>query len=48
LEEFEVRGLPTTIIIRPDRTVAIVQVGQMSDDQIEEISSRLVTGEMVP
>ena len=45
---FDVRGLPTTIIIRPDGTIATVQVGQMSDEQIEEIGGKLVAGKPFP
>ena len=48
LERFEILGLPTTIIIRPDGTVASVQVGPMSDDQIDEINGKLVAEEPSP
>ena len=48
LDKFDIRGLPTTIIIRPDGTVASVQVGQLSDAQIDEISGKLVAGKPFP
>lgn len=47
-KDFKVRGLPTTIIIYPDGTIATTRIGQMSDVQIEEFSQQLVAGEMIP
>jgi cytochrome c biogenesis protein CcmG/thiol:disulfide interchange protein DsbE len=45
---YQVRGLPTTVVIRPDGTVAFVQIGPLNDTQIAEVGRRLAVGEMIP
>ena len=45
---YQVRGLPMTLVIRPDGTIAFGQIGPMSEEQIMETSQKLIAGEAVP
>lgn len=38
---FDVRVLPTTVIVNPDGSIESVHLGPMTDGQIEEIVNRL-------
>ncbi len=44
---YRVIGLPTSIFISAEGEVAHVQVGQMSDEQIETFSRQLIAGEPI-
>ncbi len=43
-ELYRVIGLPTSVFITPEGKVAHVQIGQMSEEQIQFFSSQLVAG----
>lgn len=45
--QYRVVGLPTSVFVTPEGTIAHVQVGQMSDEQVETYSRRLVAGETI-
>ncbi len=42
--QYQVVGLPTSVFITPNGEIAHVQIGQMTDTQIDNYSQRLVTG----
>ncbi|MFQ5401770.1 MAG: TlpA family protein disulfide reductase [Anaerolineae bacterium] len=43
-ELYRVIGLPTSVFVTPDGEVAYVQIGQMTEEQIQFYSSQLVAG----
>ncbi len=46
---YRVIGLPTSVFITPEGEIAHVQIGQMTDRQIDDYSQRLIAGdEIVP
>jgi thiol-disulfide isomerase/thioredoxin len=45
---YGVRGLPTTVVVRPDGSMAFAQIGPMNNAQIADVSRRFAAGEPVP
>jgi len=46
-QHYRIIGLPTSVFITPEGKVAYVQIGQMSQAQIETFSRRLIAGEPI-
>ncbi|MFQ5433269.1 MAG: peroxiredoxin family protein [Anaerolineae bacterium] len=44
-QQYQIMGLPTTYFVSPDGKIMHVQIGQMSDMQIDTLSRQLVAGE---
>jgi thiol-disulfide isomerase/thioredoxin len=44
---YQVMGLPTSVFITAEGEIAHTQIGQMSDEQIETFSKRLLTGKTI-
>lgn len=47
-QKYGVIGLPTSVFIKPNGEIAHVQIGQMTDEQIDNFSQRLMAGESFP
>jgi peroxiredoxin len=47
-QRFRVRGLPTTIFISPEGTIAHVQIGEMTLEEAQTYSRLLLAGEPIP
>ena len=46
-QQYQIIGLPTTYFISPNGDIEHIQIGQMSDTQIETLSRQLVAGEVL-
>jgi hypothetical protein len=42
---YRVLGLPTTVFITPDASIAHVQIGQLTESQIANFTQKLIAGE---